>query len=238
MPGEVRFREGGLTLVASPATGQKSGTFLDLRGLRRWLAGLDLGGKAVLDLFSYTGGNGLAAEQAGAAAITHVDASEDALRQGEAHHVVDPARHTWIEADVFEWLPAVERGRRFDVVIVDPPSMTSSMAQVPRVLAAYRRLYQAARYHVADGGWLVAACCTSRVTRAEFRRTVGGALGRGFALERELPAEADHPVGFPQADYLKILVFRSRRGAAGADGAGAGAPGAVGDDDDGDAAGA
>jgi 23S rRNA (cytosine1962-C5)-methyltransferase len=211
IPELVRFREGPLALAASPATGQKTGSFLDLRGLRRDLAGRDLAGARVLDLFSYTGGLGLACEHAGAAAIHHVDASEAALVFGEAHHAVDPARHTWMEADVFEWLPALDRAARFDVVIVDPPSMTSSMEQVPRVLATYRRLYQTARRHVADGGLLVACCCTSRVTRGEFRRTVGGAVGGGFALDRELPPELDHPVGFPQADYLKVLIFKSRR---------------------------
>lgn len=213
IPELVRFREGPLTLIASPAAGQKSGTFLDLRGLRRDLAGRDLAGARVLDLFSYTGGLGRACEHAGARQVWHVDASEAALLLGEAHHAADAAKHTWIEADVFEWLPALDPAERFDVVIVDPPSMTSSMDQVPRVLAAYKRLYLAARKHVAPGGLLVACCCTSRVTRGEFRKTVGGALGGGggFDLERELPAELDHPVGFPQADYLKILVFRSRR---------------------------
>jgi len=214
LPDLVHFREDTLTLIASPSAGQKSGTFLDLRGLRRELAGRELAGARVLDLFSYTGGLGLACERAGAAAITHVDASEAALLLGEAHHTIDPAKHTWIEADVFEWLPALDPAEQFDVVIVDPPSMTSSVDQVPKVLATYRRLYQQARRHVAPGGLLVACCCTSRVARGDFRHTVGAALGNGFALDRERKPELDHPVGFPQADYLKILVFKSRARAA------------------------
>lgn len=214
VPEVLRFREGPLTLAASPAAGQKSGTFLDLRGLRRHIAALDLKDARVLDMFSYTGGLGLAAEHAGAASILHVDASEDALLFGEAHHTREPARHTWMEADIFEWLPQFDKSARFDLVIVDPPSMTSTMEQVPRVLAAYARLYQKTKSHVTDGGLLVACCCTSRVPRGGFRKTVGDALGRGFALEKELTPEVDHPVGFAQADYLKILIFRSRRARA------------------------
>jgi 23S rRNA (cytosine1962-C5)-methyltransferase len=99
---------------------------------------------------------------------------------------------------------------QFDLVIVDPPAMTSRRDQVPRVLAAYRRLYAAARERVAPGGALVAACCTSRIERRVFRDTVAAALGDGFALERDLPAEPDHPVGFPQADYLKIGWWRAK----------------------------
>jgi hypothetical protein len=56
---------------------------------------------------------------------------------------------------------------------------------------------------------LVSACCTSRVERAEFKRTVRQALPQRFTLERDIPPEPDHPASFPQVDYLKILSWRS-----------------------------
>jgi 23S rRNA (cytosine1962-C5)-methyltransferase len=189
-------------------TGQKSGAFLDLRGLRRNLAERNLQGARVLNLYAYTGMLGRAVEQAGAAEIWQVDASEAALAFAAAHHVTEAGRHRFITADVFEWLPALDPAEQFDVVVVDPPSMTSRVAQVPGVLASYRRLYRAALRHVKPGGLLVAACCTARVTRDAFTRTVKGALGPEFSHERDLPVEADHPVGFPQADYLKIGLYR------------------------------
>ena len=73
---------------------------------------------------------------------------------------------------------------------------------------SYRKLYRAAREHVRPGGILVAACCTSRIERPLFHATVRDALGEGFTMERELAPEIDHPVGFPQADYLKIGWWR------------------------------
>ena len=82
------------------------------------------------------------------------------------------------------------------------------------MLATFGRLYKAAARHVAPGGLLAACDCTSRVARGTFKNVVGGVLGKAFALEAELPPEPDHPVGFPEADYLKILLFR-RRGASG-----------------------
>jgi 23S rRNA (cytosine1962-C5)-methyltransferase len=194
--------------------GQKSGAFLDLRGLREALASRDLTGARVLNLYAYTGMLGRAAEQAGAAEIWQIDASAEALAFAAAHHVTDAARHRFVTADVFEWLPALDPAERFDVVIVDPPSMTSRAAQVPSVLASYRRLYRAALGHVRPGGLLVAACCTARVSRDAFTRTVKGALGPEFRHERDLPVEADHPVTFPQGDYLKIGLWR-RAAAAG-----------------------
>ncbi|MEO7731190.1 MAG: hypothetical protein ABIY55_09480, partial [Kofleriaceae bacterium] len=84
------------------------------------------------------------------------------------------------------------------------PPMTSKANQVPTVLAAYRKLYRAAARLVRPGGRLVAACCTSRIERPAFHKAVREALGQEFSLDHEIPPEADHPVGFPQADYLKL----------------------------------
>jgi 23S rRNA (cytosine1962-C5)-methyltransferase len=205
----VHFTEDDIRFAVDLAGGHKTGTYLDLRGLRRALATMKLDGARVLNTFAYTGMLGRAAEAGGAAHITHVDQSERALEFARAHHVVDPAKHVYIVADVFEWLPALAADEQFDVVICDPPAMTSKKTQVPGVLAAYRKLYKAAERHVKPGGLLVAACCTSRVERADFKKTVRQSLPERFTLERDIPPEPDHPVGFPQADYLKILLWRA-----------------------------
>ncbi len=207
---EVRFREGPLTLVARPLSGQKTGTFLDLRGLRRWLASAPLAGARVLNLFAYTGALGLACEHAGATTIVQVDRAADALAVAARCHVREAARHRFVTADVFDWLPRAEPEQRYDLVIVDPPSMTSRMEQVAQALAAYRRLHRAAAARVAPGGTLVLACCTSRIDRARFRASAVAAVGDRFALIRELGPEVDHPVGFAEADYLTVLVFTDR----------------------------
>jgi len=210
-PEVVHFVENGLTLAVDIASGQKTGTYLDLRGLRREIASAPLQGARVLNLFAYTGTLGCAAAAAGAATIVQVDASERALAFAAAHHASQPLATSasgstsfrFVVADVFEWLPGFT-DEPFDLVIVDPPAMTTRAAQVPSVLAGYRKLYRAAARLVRPGGILVAACCTSRIERAVFQRTVREALGERFTLQREIAPEPDHPVGFPQADYLKI----------------------------------
>jgi 23S rRNA G2069 N7-methylase RlmK/C1962 C5-methylase RlmI len=206
-PAIAHVTEDGIAFAIDLAAGQKTGAYLDLRGLRREVATAPLSGARVLNLFAYSGMLGRAAERAGAAAIVQVDGSERALAFAAAHHVDDPARHTLIAADVFAWLPTFS-GEPFDLVIVDPPAMTSKAAQIPSVLAGYRKLYRAAARHVRPGGTLVAACCTSRIERAVFHRTVLDALGPRFTFDHEIPPEADHPVGFTQADYLKIGWWR------------------------------
>lgn len=209
-PATVAIHEDGRALAVDLEGGHKTGTYLDLRALRRAIADTPLIGATVLNLFSYTGMLGASAERAGAAMITQVDQSARALQFAAAHHVVDSTKHQFVVADVFEWFPALADSEQYDVVIVDPPSMTSKSAQIPNVLAAYRKLYRAAARHVLPGGVVVAACCTSRIDRDLFKRTVREALGQGFTLERDLPPEPDHPVGFAQADYLKVGFWRRR----------------------------
>ena len=205
----IGFREGPLSFFVDVLGGQKSGTYLDLRGLRRWMREQKLASKAVLNLFAYTGMLGRCAELAGAASIVQVDASAPALAFSTAHHVADPMRYQNLVGDIFDWLPQHASGpSQYDVVIVDPPNMTSRNDQVPNALATYRRLYSHAMRLVRPGGVLIAACCTSRIERGAFRKTVAITLGSAFRLESELPTEVDHPVGFREADYLKIFIWR------------------------------
>ncbi len=213
-PEVVQFVEDGLPFAVDLEGGQKSGAYLDLRGLRRAIAIAPLAGASVLNLFAYSGMLGLAAESAGAARIMQVDQSDRALTFASAHHVRDPARHTFVVADVFEWLPTLSMDEQFEVAIVDPPAMTSQMKQIPTALAAYRKLYGAVAPHIKPGGIVFACCCTSRIDRALFHKTVAGALGPEFVHQVDLPLEPDHPVGFAQADYLKIAMWR-RAGTAG-----------------------
>jgi len=185
---------------------QKTGAYLDLRGLRHAIATSPLSGASVLNLFAYTGMLSRAAELAGAAEIVSVDQSQAALDFAAAHHVTDAAKHRFVVEDIFEWLPSIDGA--YYLVIVDPPAMTSKKVQVPSVLAGYTKLYRAAARAVRPGGTLVAACCTSRIARDAFRSCVASALGTPFQHVHEISPEVDHPVGFPQADYLKISLWK------------------------------
>jgi len=102
------FTEDNLRYAVDLAEGHKTGTYLDLRALRRTLATSQLAGARVLNLFAYTGMLGRAAEHAGAASITHVDQSQRALDFAAAHHVIDRAKHAFVCADIFAWLPALD----------------------------------------------------------------------------------------------------------------------------------
>jgi len=97
------------------------------------------------------------------------DASAPALDFAARHHVDDAARHRHVVADAFAWTAALPPDDRYDVVIVDPPAMTSRAGQVGKVLATYRALFARAAAAVAPGGTLVTACCTSSRSRTSSR---------------------------------------------------------------------
>jgi len=208
IPGSLTFREGKLRLTVNIGEGQKSGAFLDLRGLRKWIAAQSWNGLKVLNLFCYTGTLGLAAEVAGAAEIWNVDVSPGALEFAKKAHALKRDRHRWIAADIFDWLPSLPKGEKFDVIIVDPPSMTSQVAQVPRALNAYREIYRGLIPHLSTKGMILACCCTSRIPRKRFRMEMDKHLGQRLKYSRTIEPEDDHPVGFPEGDYLKLLVYR------------------------------
>ena len=210
-PEIANIKEGTLRIAVPVLSGQKGGTFLDLRNLRKWITlRKDLGGKRVLNLFSYTGTLALAAEVAGAREIWNVDRAKPALEFGKEHHSLGKAKIQTIEADVFRWLRTLPVDEKFDLIIVDPPQMASDMDQVPKALGMYKTLYHEVQKNLKPGGRIVAACCTSRIKREPFEDLVERILGREMKLEANLKAEDDHPVGFPEGDYLKILIYKGR----------------------------
>lgn len=196
-PEVVTFREGALTLAADLG-GQKSGTFLDLRGLRRWLSAQNLEGARVLNLFSYTGAAGLACCLAGAREVVNVDQAQGSLDFGARHHA-HPAQR-WLNRDIFADLKTLGPG--FDLIIVDPPSMVSNQEQVPKALAIYKRLYKQLPAMLTAEGRVVACCCTSRISAAQFEKTLG------MRVLQRLPMELDHRPRFPEADYLKVMLAK------------------------------
>jgi len=205
LPEVVRFQEGAIKLAANLRSGQKSGTFLDLRGLRRWLSQQKLQGARVLNLFSYTGAIGLACCEGGAREVVNVDAAQASLDFGARFHAAPAQR--WVCADIFHWIPSLAPQDMFDWIVVDPPSMASQMDQVPQALAVYRRIYRQLFPHLKPGGTMVACCCTSRISAERFEQVVRQALG-GLKIWLRLPMEIDHKPGFAEAKYLKILVLR------------------------------
>ena len=212
----LRFRERGFDYELPLSASQKTGFYFDQRENRARLESL-VRGKRVLDAFSYVGAFSLAAARGGAEKVTALDASAAAIAAGAmiAQHAGLAGRIDFVRADVKRALPEmVQRGERFDVVIVDPPKLAPTARHLDQGRKAYRRLNATAVKLLAPGGLLVSCSCSAAIRPGEFLRTVGMAAreaGRDVTLVHLGEQGPDHPVpaSFPEGRYLKSAFLRA-----------------------------
>lgn len=216
-PVPVEIREHGVRFAVDVVRGQKTGFFLDQRDNRRairpFCRGVD-----VVNLFGYTGGFSVNAALAGARRVTTVDVAAAALtdaRKNFTLNAVDPAAHAFDAEDAFDWLArAAADGRRYGVVVSDPPSFAPSEKALQKALNAYRDLHARALAVVDEGGLLAAASCSSHVTMDAFVGTLRDAAVRARRPLRLLELRGqppDHPTppAFPEGRYLKFVLARA-----------------------------
>jgi 23S rRNA (cytosine1962-C5)-methyltransferase len=216
--GGIPFLETGLRFEAHPLEGHKTGFYLDQRMNRRRLEAQTAGAR-VLNVFAYTGAFSVYAARGRAREVVSVDVAAPALAQAERHFELnadDPAvaacRHRTMRGDAFDIMAAMaDDGDRFDCVVVDPPSFTRAARHRQGALRAYRSLTRLALPLLRPGGLLVQASCSSRIGADEFFAGVEGearATGRSLTRVERTGHPPDHPIGFPEAEYLKCLWGR------------------------------
>ena len=213
----VTFLETGLRFEADVVRGQKTGFFLDQRENRRHVETLASGGN-VLNAFSFSGGFSLYAARGGAKSVTDLDLSAHALEAGRRNFALNQADaavarcpREAAQADAFAWLEQ-NTARRFDLVILDPPSLAKREAERAGAIQAYGRLAANGLRSLRHGGVLVAASCSAHVSAAEFFdavRTTARRAGRRFTELATTGHPPDHPATFAEAQYLKCIYLRS-----------------------------
>ncbi|MCA9935638.1 MAG: class I SAM-dependent methyltransferase [Ardenticatenaceae bacterium] len=211
----VIFLENGLQFEVDVRLGQKTGFFLDQRDNRARVEKL-AADKRVLNVFAYTGGFSLYAARGAAREVVSLDISQPALAAAGRNfklnqHIpaVAAASHELLLGDAFRAMEQLrDSHRKFDMVVIDPPSFASKRADVPGALGAYQRLVRLGLSVLRGGGTLVMASCSSRVTADAFFAAVHEAAVMGGRplqeIERTFHA-IDHPIGFKEGAYLKCL---------------------------------
>jgi len=213
--GPVIFSENGVRFQADVLRGQKTGFFLDQRENRREVETL-AHGRRVLNAFSFSGGFSVYAARGGAVSVTDLDISAHALASARAnfslntnHSGVAACRHETVQADAFEWI-ATEPAQ-YDLIVLDPPSLAKRATEREGAIRAYERLNAQGIARLAQEGILVAGSCSAHVPAAEFFDAVRRAAmksGRKFSELKTLLHPADHPAGFKEAEYLKVIYLR------------------------------
>jgi len=217
--GPVIFLENGLKFEAEPIIGQKTGFFLDQRDNRARVGKISRG-RTVLNVFSYTGGFSLYAAAGGAPSVTSLDLSRPALdaslrnfKLNGDNKMLDSAAHQLICDDAFVALEKLAAsGKRYGVVILDPPSFAKKLVDVSGAIKAYEKLAILGLEVLEKEGVLVAASCSARVTAPMFFEAVNRAAkkaGRPLKTIEKTNHAIDHPIGFPEGSYLKCLFARA-----------------------------
>ncbi|MFQ7140338.1 class I SAM-dependent rRNA methyltransferase [Evtepia sp.] len=216
LDGHLLLEENGIRYDVDYIHGQKTGFFLDQKYNRRAAAALAPGRK-VLDCFTHTGAFALNCAQAGAAQVTAVDISQEAValtRRNAALNGLE-GKVEARQADVFDLLTQLAQagGHPYDYIILDPPAFTKSGATVKNAFRGYKEINYKAMKLLPRGGYLATCSCSHFMTPALFCQMLREAAAdaavslRQIADRRQAP---DHPIlwGVPETEYLKFYLFQ------------------------------
>jgi 23S rRNA (cytosine1962-C5)-methyltransferase len=212
--GGIIIRENGILYDVDPLGAMKTGHFFDQRDNRLLLERV-CRGKKVLEVFSYTGGFGLAAAKFGAESVVSVDQADLAIEAAKRNARLNgfENRIDHIVGDGFEVLRNLEsEGKRFDGIVLDPPAFAKSKTHKEAAARGYKEINLRALKMLPVGGFLLTCSCSYQTGRGDFRKIVMKAAGEARRLVRvvaEGAAGADHPalLNVPETDYLKSLLL-------------------------------
>ena len=216
VPERIEVAVGGFTLGVDLLHGQKTGLFLDQRENRR-RAEARAKGRTALDVFCYQGEWSLHLARGGATSVLAVDSSEPALamaRENAARNGVAD-RIEFLRMDAFDILRRLEReGRRFGIVVLDPPALIKSRRAMAAGAKAYREHNRLAMSLLEEDGILVTCSCSHHLDDDLFQQVL---LESARAARRPMrvldwSGEApDHPrlLAVPETHYLKCAVLQA-----------------------------
>jgi 23S rRNA (cytosine1962-C5)-methyltransferase len=230
LPRRVTIQEFGTRFRVDFEAGHKTGFFCDQRDNRRLLASF-CRDKTVLDLCCYTGGFAVQAKKLGGASdVVGVDLDADALELAKENANLNQCRIKFAQADAFAYIrDMMAGGRSFDVVVLDPPKLIRSRAELEEGTRKHFDLNRLTMRLVAPGGIMVSCTCAGLLTHEEFLRLIYASArqaGREVAAAtaehgarhaiREVQilaktgAAADHPVATncPETEYLQAVFMR------------------------------
>ncbi|NNU89666.1 MULTISPECIES: class I SAM-dependent rRNA methyltransferase [Anoxybacillus] len=210
----VQIEENGVKYIVDIENGQKTGFFFDQRQNRAAIKPLITSESTVLDCFTHTGSFMLNACLYGAKHVTAVDISEHAIETAKRNAELNGFTNVdFVVANAFDYLrECVQQGKKWDVVIIDPPAFAKSAHAVPKALAGYKDINLNGLKLVKDGGFFVTASCSYHVHPYMFQAMVTEAAFDAKKILRQIHwsgAGYDHPklLAADEGDYLKFAIY-------------------------------
>ena len=212
---KVEIIENGVHYYVDVRDGQKTGFFLDQKNNRKSVQRI-VKDKTVLDCFTHTGSFALNAGYAGAKEVLGVDASDLAVEQARENAQLNNLqdRVKFMTADVFDLLPKLEEeGKKYDVVILDPPAFTKSRSSIKNAVKGYREINLRGLKLVKDRGYLVTCSCSHFMDPELFAKTIKEAAHGAHKRLRQVEFRTqapDHPIlwAADESYYLKFYIFQ------------------------------
>ncbi|MCG3085015.1 class I SAM-dependent rRNA methyltransferase [Anoxybacillus sp. LAT_35] len=210
----VQIEENGVKYIVDIENGQKTGFFFDQRQNRAAIKPLITSESTVLDCFTHTGSFMLNACLYGAKHVTAVDISEHAIETAKRNAELNGFTNVdFVVANAFDYLrECVQQGKKWDVVIIDPPAFAKSAHAVPKALAGYKDINLNGLKLVKDGGFFVTASCSYHVHPDMFQAMVTEAAFDAKKILRQIHwsgAGYDHPklLAADEGNYLKFAIY-------------------------------
>jgi len=212
---QVEIHEGSAKFLVDVERGQKTGWFCDQRENRLAAAKLAAGAE-VLEVFCHTGAFGIHAALAGAASVEGLDVSQDTLAMARTHASMNKVedRCTYRHADAFEEMrKLVKAGRRYDLVILDPPAFARSKQALAGALTGYKDVNLLGLKLLKPEGFLVTSSCSHPVSEADLWKSIRLAARdakRDIRLIEQRGQTPDHPIfaSMPETRYLKCFIVQ------------------------------
>lgn len=212
--GETVIHEKNVRYQIRFGEGQKTGFYLDQRDNRIAIAELGIRGEA-LDAFCYTGGFGLHLAASGCR-VLGIDSQKEAISQAEENRKlngIEPSLLQFQEANVFDALKGFEKEKRkFDLVILDPPSFVKRKDALEGALAGYKEILLRSMKILREDGLLAVFSCSYHVDDNLLMQTAMSAawdVRKNLKVLKFFKQSADHPINpfIPETYYLKGFLF-------------------------------
>jgi len=210
---KIIINENGLKFYVDIENGQKTGYFLDQQDNRRAIQHI-VKGADVLGAFTYTGTFEIHAAHYGAKSVLGLDISANAVEQANKNAELNGLQNiVKFEAmNAFDVLKVwVKEGRKYDVVMLDPPAFTKSRESIQKAITGYKEINLRGMRLLKNGGFLVTSSCTNLVQPELFLQTIEMAAKDARKKLKQVVFQtqsSDHPIvwGMENTNYLKFLI--------------------------------
>ena len=212
-PTEIIIKENNLQFYVNIETGQKTGYFLDQQDNRRAIKEI-VKGADVLGAFTYTGTFEIHAAHYGAKSVLGIDISEGAVAQANKNAALNKLDHI-VKFEAMNAFDVLKKwgkeGRKYDVVMLDPPAFTKSRNNIDKAVTGYKEINLRGMQMLRNGGFLVTSSCTNLVSPELFLETIQMAAWDAKKRIRQVTYQSqssDHPIiwGMENTHYLKFLI--------------------------------